>query len=300
NWYYAHKQFELVNESLALAEQRFKALSRQTLIGDKPAIDSVEAYITVQERIIQKEKTAIELQNARLVLSNHLWNEVGNPLELPVDAFPEETNERIGRPQQMLLDTLLGQAAAQHPELVKLRTKGAQLAIERSYRQEMLKPKLNVTGNLLSSRRDFNSTVPANYDFNWSNYKVGIELSFPLFLRAERGKLREVKIKQQELSYDLQQSDREIKNNIVASYNDLSAYAAQLDVQTKSIQNQQLLVTGEAQKFSLGESTLFLVNSRETKLIDMKLKQKSMIASYQKTLAELYYKAGTRQFANQN
>ena len=295
NWYYAYKQFALINEGLKLAERRFTALSRQTLMGDKPAIDSVEAYITVQERIIQKEKMKIELQNAQLVLSNHLWNENGNPLELPLDAVPENIDAARAKPNPLLLDTLIGQAANEHPELVKLRTKGAQLAVERSYRQELLKPKLNVMGNLISSRTDFNSVIPGYYDFNWSNYKVGIEFAFPLFLRSERGKLREVKIKQQELNFDLQQYGRTIRNDITTSYNDLSAYAAQLAVQIKSIQNQQILVTGENQKFNLGESTLFLINSRETKLIDMKIKQESMVAGYQKTLAELYYKAGTRQ-----
>ena len=294
NWYYAHKQNELIGEGLDLAERRFKALSTQTLLGDKPAIDSVEAYITVQERIIQKEKTAIELQNARLVLSNHLWNQDGNPLELPADAIPQVIDE-TNRPNPQVLDSLLAQSSTQHPELVKLRSKGAQLAIENSYRREMLKPKLNVIGNLISSRTGFNSNIPGYYDFNWSNYKVGVEFAFPLFLRAERGKLREVKIKQLENNLELKQFDREIKNNIVTSYNDLSAYAAQLAVQRQSIANQQILVTGENQKFALGESTLFLINSRETKLIDMKIKQESMISSYQKTIAELYYKAGTRQ-----
>lgn len=298
NWYYTYKQFELVNEGLDLAQRRFKALSAQTLIGDKPGIDSVEAYITVQERIIQKEKTAIELQNARLVLSNHLWNEAASPLELPADALPQSMVNKAARPNSQLLDTLLGQAANQHPEILKLRSKGEQLAIEKSYRQEMLKPKLNVIGNLISSRTGFNSNVPGYYDFNWSNYKVGVELAFPLFLRAERGKLREVKIKQQELNYDLQQSGREIRNQVMASYNDLSAYAAQLAVQLKSIENQQVLVNGENQKFNLGESTLFLINSRETKLIEMKIKQESMVAGYQKALAELYYKAGTRAVLN--
>ncbi|MCD0488814.1 TolC family protein [Pedobacter sp. MC2016-14] len=300
NWYYAYKQFELVNEGLDLAERRLKALNRQMLLGDKPQIDSVEAYITVQERMIQKEKTAIELQNARLVLSNHLWNESGNPLELPLEALPQQVSESIRQPNPLILDTLLGRAADEHPELVKLRSKGAQLEIERSYRQELLKPKLNITGNLISSRTDFNSTIPGYYDFNWSNYKLGLEFAFPLFLRSERGKLREVKIKQQELNYDVQQFGREIKNNIRAAYNDLSAYASQLSVQVRSIENQQILVNGENQKFSLGESTLFLINSRETKLIDMKIKKESMVAGYQKTLAELYYKAGTRQVMGQN
>ncbi|RBQ09149.1 TolC family protein [Pedobacter miscanthi] len=295
NWYYAHKQNELINDGLNLAQSRFKALSAQTLIGDKPGIDSVEAYITVQERIIQKEKTAIELQNARLVLSNHLWNDQGSPLELPADALPQNIDQKITRPPALLLDTLLGLATTQHPELLKLKSKGEQLAVEKSYRQELLKPKLNVIGNLISNRTGLNSNVPGYYDFNWSNYKFGIELAFPLFLRSERGKLREVKIKQQELNYDLKQFGREIRNHVIASYNDVSAYSAQLAVQSKSIENQQILVNGENQKFMLGESTLFLINSRETKLIDMKIKQESMIAGYQKALAELYYKAGTRE-----
>lgn len=300
NWYYAYREFALLTEGVELAERRFKALSRQTEIGDKPAIDSVEAYITVQERIIQKEKTKIELQNARLVLSNHLWSEQGTPLELPLNASPENKEEKITRPNQLILDTLMGQAASQHPDLVKLRSKGGQLAIERSYRQEMLKPKLNISGTLISNRTSFGGNVPNYYDFNWSNYKLGVEFAFPLFLRAERGKLREVKIKQRELDYDLQQTGREIRNNILASYNDLSAYSAQLDVQVQSIGNQQILLKGETQKFDLGESTLFLINSRESKLIDMKIKRESMISGYQKSLAELYYKAGTRQYLMQN
>ncbi|WP_053058461.1 TolC family protein [Pedobacter sp. BMA] len=294
-WYYAYRQHVLVTEGLDLAQRRFEALSRQTLLGDKPSIDSVEAYITVQERQIQKAKTAIELQNARLVLSNHLWSEEGNPLELPEDAVPQSMPTDFVKPNPQLLDTLIGQAADRHPELVKLRSKGAQLAIEKTYRQEMLKPKLNLMGNLISGRTGFNSDIPGYYDFNWSNYKIGVEFSFPLFLRSERGKLREVKIKQLENDLDLQQSGRTIRNGVMAAYNDLNAYSAQLTVQIKSVENQQKLVTGENQKFSLGESTLFLINSRESKLIDMKIKQESMVASYQKTLAELFYKAGTRQ-----
>jgi len=294
NWYYAYQQLGLVNEGLELAQKRFRALSIQTAVGDKPRIDSVEAYITVQERLIQREKTSIELQNAKLVLSNHLWSAEGKPLELPADASPQAVSQQIIHPEAQLLDTLLTRASVQHPELLKLRSKGEQLGIERSYRAEMLKPKLNLIGNLISSRSGLNSNIPGYYDFNWSNYKVGFEFSFPLFLRSERGKLKQVKLKQLELDYDLQQYGREIRNQIIAAYNDLSAYSAQLLVQQKSIENQRLLVNGENQKFALGESTLFLINSRETKLIDMRIKQESMVAGYQKALAELYYKAGTR------
>ncbi len=294
-WYYAHREYLLLREGVELAQRRFDAVRRQTLIGDKPPIDSVEASITVQEREIQLAKSTITLQNAALILSNHLWNSEGTPLELPSNAIPQATNDNIVLPDNSLLQDLLRQAEDRHPELLKLRAKSAQLEIDRRYRQELLKPKINISGSLLSTRRDFNSYVPDYYDFNWSNYKFGVEFSFPLFLRKERGKLREVKIKQQEVNYDLQQYGREISNNIRSSYNDLNAYRSQLVVQLQSINNQQVLLSGELQKFDLGESTLFLINSRESKLIDMKIKRESMVAGYQKTLAELYYKAGTTQ-----
>ncbi|OOQ59645.1 TolC family protein [Mucilaginibacter pedocola] len=296
-WYYAYKQYQLINEGVQLAQRRFDAVAKQTGLGDKPPIDSVEAYITVQERMIQKAKMAIELQNASLVLSNHLWSEDGNPMELPADARPQDIAESMGRPNRLLLDSLTGRAADSHPELLKLRSKSSQLAIERSYRQEALKPKLNISGTLISARNSFGGYVPSYYDFNRNNYKFGFDFSFPLFLRSERGKLREVKLKQLDNQYELQQTGREVQTNITSAYNDLTAYADQLAVQIQSINNQQTLLKGEAQKFELGESTLFLINSRETKLIDMKIKRESMVAGYQKTLAELYYKAGTRQDA---
>ncbi|MBB6274523.1 outer membrane protein TolC [Pedobacter cryoconitis] len=294
NWYFFYNQFQLINEGLELAQTRFNAISRQTSLGDKAAIDSVEAAIIVQDRMIQYEKMKIELLNARLTLSNHLWNDEAQPLELPEKARPLQAIQLYDKPQRQVLDTLLEFAAGSHPELIKLRIKGEQLAVERSYRKEMLKPKLNVSGSLLSTRRNFNSYIPDNYDFKMGNYKLGFEFALPLFLRAERGKLREVKIKQQELEYDMQRSNREIRNSVLTSYNHLNAYSEQLAVQVKSISNQEVLLNGESSKFDLGESTLFLINSRESKLIDMKIKREEMISGYQKTLAELYYKAGSR------
>ncbi|UYQ91978.1 TolC family protein [Chitinophaga horti] len=294
NWYFAYHQFQLISEGVDLAQTRFKAISQQTLLGDKAAIDSVEAAITVQDRMIQFDKMKMELLNARLVLSNHLWGNNQQPLELPENAKPQPTPQLMARPSQQVLDTLLQFAGESHPDLVKLRTKGEQLAIERAYRAEMLKPKLNVGGSLLTTRRDFGGVVPSYYDLSWQNYKVGVEFALPIFLRAERGKLKEVKLKQQEVQYDLQQSNREIRNSVLASYNHLDAYTRQLSVQVSSIENQQMLLNGETTKFELGESTLFLINSRESKLIDMKIKREEMISGYQKALAELYYRAGTR------
>lgn len=295
NWFYAHRQYGLVREGADLAFTRFQALKNQTLIGDKPPIDSVEAAITFQERSLQLEKIKVELLNARLVLSNHLWSEKTEPMELPEYSIPQNPDKNMISSGRNQIDTLLSNAANDHPELLMLKSKSSQLLLEREYRREMLKPKLSISGSLLTSQTAFGPQVSDNYRLQWSNYKVGVDFSFPLFLREQRGKLREVKIKQMALDYDLQQRGREISTSILNAYNKLRAYEVQLAIQSASIDNQQVLLRGELAKFELGESTLFLINSRETKLIDMRLKMAELISSYEKTVAELYYVAGTSQ-----
>jgi outer membrane protein TolC len=294
SWYGAWAQYRLIAEGVQLASTRFEAVRNQTLLGDKPGIDSVEAMITVQDRQQQLAKTNVELQNARLILSNHLWNAQGAPLELPADAQPQHS-DTLHRPDDQSLDSLVNHAASRHPDLLKFRSKSDELEVERLFRRERLKPRLNLSGTLLSRRTDFGSYVPGYYDFGMRNYKVGIDFAFPLLLRAERGKLAEVRYKLQSLDLDIQNADRRIRNNIYTSYNALRAYETQLGIQVSSISNQQTLLSAELQKFELGESTLFLINSRESKLIDMKLKRVELVSNYQKKLAELYYKAGTRQ-----
>ncbi|RZK24813.1 MAG: transporter, partial [Flavobacterium sp.] len=159
-----------------------------------------------------------------------------------------------------------------------------------------LKPKLNVKGAFLSGRRDPFAYVAPNYDFRPANYKIGIDLAFPLFLREERGKLREVKIQQQEVAYGLQQAGREIQTGVTSAYNELIAFQSQAALQTKNVVSQRILVRGELQKFELGESNLFVINSRETKLIDMEIKRAELIAKSRKSIADLYYRAGKRIF----
>lgn len=291
-WYYTYQQMRLIEEGVELAETRFRGTSRRALLGDQAPIDSVEAQITVQDRQVQYEQLRVELQNARLLLSNHLWNKDGQPVELPAYAVPQRPT--LTPVDTMALQGLLEFAGSRHPTLLKLDAKIRQLGVEERYRRELLKPTLNVSGYLLSRGDFYRPEVPAYYDFGWQNYKVGVDFAVPLFLRKERGKLWQTRIKVQDATLEQQNSRRTITNQVAAKYNALKAYERQLRVQAQTIENQRTLLRAETQKFELGESTIFLVNARETKLIDLRLKQESLRASYEKTLAELYYYAGTR------
>ena len=294
SWYFAFQQYRFIKDGVDLAQLRFNAIRAQVLIGDKPPIDSVEAGITLQDRVVQMKESEVELTNTRLILSNHLWNKDGLPQELPATAVPQEVSATDKIAARLSLDSLLGQARDNHPELLKLRTEQAQLDIERRYRQEMLKPKLNISGNLLAGRRDPFVYVNPRYDFNFSNYKVGLDFALPLFLREERGKLREVKIKQTELQYGLQQTGRVLQTGVQSSFNEVKGYQSQVELQTRNVESQRVLLRAELQKFELGESNLFLINTRETKLIDMEVKKAELESKFQKSIAEVYYRAGNR------
>ncbi len=291
-WYYTSRQVALIREGVALADRRFRGTARRARLGDQAPIDSVEAQITVQDRQVQAEQLEVDLQNARLLLSNHLWTPGGQPAELPAYAVPQAPAlDTVSRAELARLADL---AATQHPTLRKLEAKISQLGIEERYRRELLKPKLNVSGVLLSQGNFYRPEVPASYNFGMDNYKLGVDFAFPLFLRAERGKLQYTRIQQQETRLERQQSQRTIVTQVNAVYNTLQAYARQLLLQAQTIANQRVLLQAELQKFELGESTIFLINARETKLTDLRLKQESLRASYEKARAELYYYAGTR------
>ena len=292
NWYYAYQQTQLVREGVALADRRFRATARRAQIGDQAPIDSVEAQITVQDRQLQATQQEVDVLNARFILSNHLWNAQGQPVELPAYAAPQvPVRDTVSREEYRRLADL---AVSNHPTLRKLGAKISQLGVEERYRRELLKPKINLSGTLISQGDFYRSEVPGYYDFGWANHKVGVDFAFPLFLRAERGKLQYARIQVQENILERQQSQRTILTQVGNVYNTLRAYDQQLILQAQTVANQRLLLQAELQKFELGESTIFLINARESKLIELRIKQESLRASYEKSRAELYYYAGTR------
>ena len=61
-------------------------------------------------------------------------------------------------------------------------------------------------------------------------------------------------------------------NKIDAINQELNSYVLQNDYTDIIVDDYSKMLSAEERKFFLGESSLFLVNSRESKLIDAKLK----------------------------
>ncbi len=297
DWYLAHQQFRWVEQGYQLADTRFLAVRRRALIGDAAAIDTTEALITVQDRQVQRQQAAVALQNARLRLATFLWSSREGvdpaPVDLPETVIPQAAP--LGRANEADLQTLLGRAAQGHPDLVKLVNKQQQLVLEERFRRSLLNPKVTVQASLLSRGPLAEASIDGSgaYGFQPDNHKIGVDLAFPLFLRAERGKLRQVQLQNQQTGLQRQQTGRDIANEVQQAWNELLALERQISTQQQAVTNQQVLVRAEVDKFQLGESSLFLVNSRETKLIDYQVKLEELRSKHQKAFGNLWYTAGS-------
>lgn len=127
-----------------------------------------------------------------------------------------------------------------------------------------------------------------------NNYKFGFQFGLPLFQREARGNLKSTNIKLNEVDLSQQQSRLEILNKVRASFNEVSAFQTQVRLYQSNTENQRLLLKAEESRFSIGESSMFLVNARENnliaatqKLIDLKAKFFKSIIGVQWAMGQL-------------
>jgi outer membrane protein TolC len=286
-WYFAHHQLRLLRNGYRLAEFRFQAVVNEMRQGFMAPIDSVEAHITLQQRDIDIRRAEVELRNAELLLSNHLWDENGDPVELQPGLQPSEaspaTLQTLGELESFAMD--------QHPELVKLRAKQQQLEVGRRLAAENLKPSLTVSYNWLL-RRPLGTAESFDMALMSQNYKWGFGVYMPLLLRKERGKLGLAKVKLQENELEQLYRIREISNALQGAYFELSTLSDLLERQEEMVGSYRRLLAGERQKFENGQSSVFYMNVREGKLIEAEVKLFKMRSEYAKSRAQLLWTAG--------
>src|SRR5690606_7882403 len=116
----------------------------------------------------------------------------------------------------------------------------------------------------------------------------GLNISFPLFLRKERADLKLAKLKLLDTEFEIQSTRITLKNKIDAITQELDSYIIQNNYTNTIVADYNTMLNAEERKFFLGESSLFLVNSRESKLIDAKLKAIELEYGFFKTKADLF------------
>ncbi|WP_283407354.1 TolC family protein [Flavobacterium hercynium] len=280
-WRKSYNEAELYRNYLGFASTRFKGVKKLIELGDSPAIDSVEAKITVRNRELNLENGNLKLAKAKLNLANYLWIE-NVPVELDDVVKPEQnliqTLEETLKTDAMLVNV---ESLESHPKIQSLETKLSMLEISRQLKANMLLPKINVGYNYISEPVYFDS-------FNADDYKFNVDFSIPIFLRKERGSLKIAKLKIQDLKFDIEQQRLELKNKIKAQQTEITSLKRQKVVIDNLVQDYLTMLNSEEKLFSFGESSIFLINSRENNLVSAKLSQISIENQFYISNAELY------------
>lgn len=287
-WYYAYNNYRLAEQGIDIASDIFDRTRMAFQYGEVAAIDTVQAFITWQKRNIEFQQADVERINAALKLSNHLWTASGMPLELQDSAIPEVVV--LTGTSEEELTRLLDLARANHPELRKLELKNEVLQIDQRLARENLKPRLDVGYYLLD--QPFNADGDQTDVSLDNNYKIGLNFSFPLFLRKERAKINQVELKISDNNYERDFRERELINEINSHYNQLINTIQIASSQQQMVAGYNAIVTAERLNLQNGESDLFKLNLQVDKLIEARSKLLKLNATYKKNEAYLYWSAG--------
>ncbi|AWH74314.1 transporter [Dokdonia sp. Dokd-P16] len=286
DWVETENEKDIYDTFLKNATTRLDAVTRSVAEGDKAAIDITEARITAQTRRLDLEAASLKAQKARLIASNFLWID-GIPLEIQETVYPEKPELSVLDASLLLVGiTDTSVFLNNHPKLKSLDAKIDGLEVDRFLKKNKLLPKVNLQYNFLSP--DANRLD----GFNTANYKAFVDVSFPIFLRKERGDLNLAKLKVQDAEFERTATSLAIKNKLDATEAEITSLLEQNNLITEIVVDYEALVKAEERKFFLGESSLFLINSREQKLIDARLKANTLSVKELTAKAKLYNAAG--------
>ncbi|MEP0264371.1 TolC family protein [Dokdonia sp.] len=278
---YANAQ-RIYTAFLENATIRLKAVERSVAVGDKAAIDSVEAKITLQNRELNLEVVSLKRQKAALIVSNFLWLQ-DVPIELQDDIMPIIPQQQILKQSLQIDGTMQVDAFLEtHPKLRSLDAKISNLIIDRSLKKNKLLPKINLEYNFISP--EFNDLS----GYNTQEYKAGLAFSYPIFTRKERGDVRLAEQKLQSTELDRISTSLTLKNKLSAVQTEITSLDKQNELIKRIVDDYKTLVSAEERKFFLGESSLFLINSREQKLINAELKENTLLIKQITAIANLY------------
>ncbi|MEM8846602.1 MAG: TolC family protein [Bacteroidota bacterium] len=282
DWLRAYQDAEIFRDFLQNADRRFQGIKKSALAGDIAVIDTVEAKIAVQNRALSLEQARVKLMKRSLELSNFLWlNDL--PVELQPNVVPDSAlEEDIDQTLEIMGKPLDSFTLENHPKIRSLEYKIDGLVVDKRLKANKLLPTLDVEYNFLTE-------TPGNIgSLETNEFKGGVVFSVPIFLRKERGDLKLAKFKLRDAEFERDNALVEIQNKVIAIYRELDSYTTQNQLIANIVRDYNTLLSAEERKFSFGESSLFLINSRESKLIDAYLKQNEVQNKFFFTKAMLF------------
>jgi hypothetical protein len=294
NWVKEYQNYIIIKNTVKVNEKRLQFIRTEYEQGIRQAIDTTETLAQLQGFYTLEQAAFAAYLNAGLELSNYLWKEDNQPVYWEESILPDTANmQHMVLHMQIPPLTEFTADIYKHPKLSIIEYKLEELSIEKRLKAQYLIPKVSVDATLLKKKYALPDELSATY-LN-SNNKFTIDISVPIFMREARGSYKATKLKIVEKTLEQSHQALQIENKVKAYYNEVVALHKQVDYYHQAFINYQKLYQGEQLKMDVGESSLFLLNSRENKLLETHQKLIELTTKWHKTYAGLIWATGKLQ-----
>lgn len=273
-------------------EFRFDFVKKAFQQGDRASIDTVEALSQLQLVQTLQLQAALDLQKARFFLSNYFWTEQNQPYVFGEEVVPDTSGAQFNpsRVQLPVLEKMIEAAMLEHPKLNAIDSKRDVLEIDRKVKTLDLLPSFKINYNFLD--KGYNVPDVFKQSLFQNNYKYGVSFGLPLLQRQARGELSRTKNKISEIDFSRKLTELEIQNKIKSVFAESTSLMTQVNVSEQNFLNNKQLLDAENMKFSMGESSMFLVNAREIKLIESEQKLIALKTKFFRSIIANQWAAG--------
>ncbi|MBT9484171.1 TolC family protein [Sediminibacterium sp.] len=288
-WAGSYKLFSVYKQFVQISLDRFRLVKLAYQNGDRALIDTIEALTQVQQFQLLQADAKAKLVNAQLELANFLWNENDAAYLLNDNLVPDTVQFQlylnVEDPEQ-----LINRANTENPTLRSLAFELEALEVQRKLKFQSLLPSLNIKANLLNQgynvMKDFGGALLQN------NYVWGVQFKIPIFLREGQGAYKQAKLKIAETNYELNAKQWSTANKIRSYYAESILLKEQIAAAQQAYNGYTALLKAETLRFQNGESSLFLLNTRENKVIETAEKLIQLRAKYLKASYGISWAAG--------
>lgn len=262
DWVFHYKNLLLYEDYYKLNISRYQFVKSSYLLGERAEVDTIEALTQLTQAeymLIQKKQKWIE---SGIKLSTFIWNE-NQTYIIRSNFIPGETElDNISKIFNFPdLDSLGTMKLVNHP-LIQINNYNLQaLELDKKLKFQEYLPKVDLNVNVLSKQINALSNIPNL--LNNEYFKFNVE--FPLLFLKARSVNRLANLKVKEMNYNNQILKVELDQRLFLQFNNYQNAKQQRNVLIQNLNYNNKLIEAERAKFAIGESNLFILNSRELK-----------------------------------
>jgi outer membrane protein TolC len=294
-WAKTYQVFLVLENTVRINEFRYELVKIAFQQGDRAGVDTTEALAQLQTFLQMREEAWLKFRKSSLELSTYLWLPNNQPVYITDRVIPDTLwiQQNFGNFNVTNLTEWLTQATTNHPKLQMIDYKIQALEVERRLKFQSIMPKADFKYNFL--QRGYNVLTSPNANFFENNFKFGLNVAIPIPNRSGFGAYRAAKIKLQSMDYERSFTQLNLENKVRFHYNEVLNLQRQIRIYEDAYRNYVRLFDAEQLKFSLGETTLFLLNTRENKALEALQKLLELKAKFYQSLATLNWASGQLQ-----